>query len=84
MIIDKKEKEFEDVPETLEGEVLLKRDVDKDGNIKGYLTAPVGIVKNMQGKSDEQLSETGWLEHKDIIAGIDIASFNYQEKIKNE
>ena len=73
MIIDKQNTKFKDVPETLEGEVLLRRDVDENGNLVGYLTATVDVVKKMQEKSDEQLEKAGWLEHKDKIAGIDVA-----------
>jgi hypothetical protein len=47
-IIDKKLPEFADVPDNLEGEVLLERTLDNQGRLSGWLTAPVGVVRSMR------------------------------------
>ena len=52
MIIDKTKPEFSDVPMTLNGEVLLERTVDDNGNPSGFLTTTVDVVKKFQGKTD--------------------------------
>lgn len=70
MIIDKTKSEFADVPETLNGEVLLERTVDSNGNPSGFLTAPVSVVVALRTKTDAELEATGWLKHKAIIQSV--------------
>ncbi len=70
MVIDKKDPQFSDVPATLDGEVLLERLRDGDGNPVGFLTAPVETVAALKTKTDEELSAMGWIKYKDIIFSL--------------
>jgi hypothetical protein len=67
MLIDKTNPEFSDVPESLNGEVLLERTVDAKGRPTGFLTASVEAVRALKGKTDAELSAMGWLKYKPII-----------------
>lgn len=64
MIIDNKKPAFEDLPDSLNGQVLLERGKN------GFLTATIEAVNAMKGKTDAELSAAGWLKYKDIIANI--------------
>ncbi|MBI5237707.1 MAG: hypothetical protein HY887_04720, partial [Deltaproteobacteria bacterium] len=55
MLIDKTKPEFDDVPVTLNGEILLERTVDADGKPLGFLTAKADFVKNLKTKADAEL-----------------------------
>ena len=66
-IIDVTMEAFKDIPKTLNGEVLLKRTVDKNGKPNGYLTTTIDRVMSMKDKTDEELEQVGWLKFKHII-----------------
>ncbi len=70
MLIDKTRPEFIDVPESLDGEVLLERVYDPGGALMGYITASKESAAAMKTKSDAELEEAGWLRYKDILTGI--------------
>lgn len=69
-IIDILKPEFNDVPVTLDGEVLLERTKDEQGNITGYMTAPTSFAISLKDKTDMELKELGWLPFKSIIENI--------------
>lgn len=46
-LIDKTKKEFKDVPTSLDGEVLLEKTKDTQGNITGYLTVKPEFLKHL-------------------------------------
>ena len=70
IVIDKTKKEFDDVPATLEGEVLLERPKDGDGKVTGYMTALVAEVRKHKGKTPAELAATGWDRYKPIVDSI--------------
>ena len=67
MLIDRKRPEFSDVPESLEGEVLLERIYGPDGEVAGFVTASLEAVRSMKTKSAEELSAEGWARYRDIL-----------------
>ena len=70
MIINKDDPQFADVPHSLEGEVLLERTYDKDGNLTGYITAAVDTVLAMKDKTEDELRESGWIKYKKVIDAV--------------
>lgn len=66
-IIDTTMKEFKDVPKSLNGEILLERTKDNNGNISGYLTCSVDRIMSLKNKTDEELDNIGWGKHRHII-----------------
>ena len=66
-IIDVTMEEFKDIPISLDGEVLLERTMDNNGNVSGYLTIPVDKIMVMKGKTDEELTQMGWGKYKYIL-----------------
>ena len=65
--IDVADVKFKDIPVSLDGEVLLERTLDNNGNISGYLTIPVDNLMALKGKTDEELSQMGWDKYKHIL-----------------
>ena len=66
-IIDVTDERFKDVPISLDGEVLLEKTLDNNGNVSGYLTIPVDKIMAMKGKTDEELTQMGWGKYKHIL-----------------
>ena len=66
-IIDITMEEFKEIPISLDGEVLLERTLDSNGNISGYLTIPVDKIMSLNGRSDEELNQLGLVKYKHII-----------------
>ena len=66
-IIDVSDAKFKGVPITLDGEVLLEKTLDNNGNISGYLTISIDKIMSFKGKSDIELEKTGWLKFKHIL-----------------
>ncbi len=67
MIIDGKKPEFEDLPENLDGEVLLERVFGEGGGLMGFVTASPQVVREMKGKTPRELEESGWDKYKDAL-----------------
>ena len=70
MIIDKKQEKFKHLPDTLEGEVLLKEEKNSEGKIIAYHTAAVSIVRNMKKRSKSERKKAGWDKFEHIIEGV--------------
>ena len=66
-IIDVTMEAFKDVSITLNGEVLLEKTLDNNGNVSGYLTISVDKIMAMKGKTDEELTQMGWGKYKHIL-----------------
>ena len=66
-IIDVSDVKFKDVPITLDGEVLLEKTLDNNGNISGFLTCTVDRIMSIKDKTDTELEIIGWLKYKHII-----------------
>ena len=58
---------FKDVSITLNGEVLLEKTLDNNGNISGYLTISVDKIMALKEKTDEELTQMGWGKYKHIL-----------------
>ena len=67
-IIDVTKEGYKDIPITVNGEVLLERTLDNDGNITGYLTISVEKLINLKDKilTDPELSQS-WDKYKYIL-----------------
>ena len=59
--------EFNDLPLSLDGEVLLEKTLDNNGNISGFLTCTVDRIMSIKDKTDTELEIIGWLKYKHII-----------------
>lgn len=70
MIINKKQKKFKHLPDTLEGEVLLKEEKNNEGKIIAYHTASARVVRNMKNKSKNERKIAGWDKYEHIIEGV--------------
>ena len=70
MTIDRRVPEFSDLHESLDGEVFLERVFHSDGNLAGFITAPLNLVRSMKGKKEEELEASGWIRYRDIIESI--------------
>ena len=66
-IIDVTDERFKDIPISLDGEVLLEKTLDNNGNVSGYLTIPVDKIMVLKEKTDEELSQMGWGKYKVIL-----------------
>jgi len=66
-IIDVTMEAFKDVSITLNGEVLLEKTLDNNGNISGYLTISVDKIMALKEKTDEELTQMGWGKYKHIL-----------------
>lgn len=66
-IIDISDENFKGVPTTLDGEVLLEKTVDDNGNFSGYLTISVDKIMSLKTKSDIELEKIGWTKYKEIL-----------------
>jgi len=66
-IIDITMEAFKDVSITLNGEVLLEKTLDNNGNISGYLTISVDKIMALKEKTDEELTQMGWEKYKHIL-----------------
>jgi len=66
-IIDITDERFKDIPISLDGEVLLEKTLDNNGNVSGYLTIPVDKIMVLKEKTDEELSQMGWGKYKVIL-----------------
>jgi len=66
-IIDVTMEAFKDVSITLNGEVLLEKTLDNNGNISGYLTISVDKIMALKEKTDEELTQMGWEKYKHIL-----------------
>ena len=66
-IIDVTMEEFKDIPISLDGEVLLEKTLDNNGNVSGYLTISVDKIMAMKNKTDEELTQMGWGKYKHIL-----------------
>ena len=65
--IDVADVKFKDIPVSLDGEVLLERTLDNNGNVSGYLTIPIDKLMTMKGKTEEELITLGWGKYKHIL-----------------
>mgnify|MGYP001570046108 CR=1 FL=1 len=66
-IIDVTMEEFNDLPLSLDGEVLLERTLDNNGNVSGYLTISVDKIMTIKTKSDMEIEAIGWGKFKHIL-----------------
>ena len=66
-IIDVTDERFKDLPITLDGEVLLEKTLDNNGNVSGYLTIGIDNLIALKGKTDEELTQMGWGKYKHIL-----------------
>lgn len=66
-IIDVTMEEFNDLPLSLDGEILLERTLDNNGNVSGFLTCTVDRIVSFKDKTDTELEKIGWLKYKHII-----------------
>ena len=66
-IIDVTMEEFKDIPISLDGEVLLEKTLDNNGNVSGYLTISVDKLMTMKGKTDEEIIKSGWAAYRHIL-----------------
>lgn len=66
-IIDVSDAKFKGVPITLDGEVLLEKTLDNNGNISGYLTISVDKIMTIKIKSDVEIEAIGWGKFKHIL-----------------
>lgn len=66
-IIDVTFEDFKDIPINLDGEVLLERTLDNNGNISGYLSISVDKIMTLKNKTDEELEQMGWSKYKHVI-----------------
>lgn len=66
-IIDISDEKFKDIPITLDGEVLLERTLDNNGNISGYLTISIDKIMTLKAKTDIELEQMGWEKYKHIL-----------------
>ncbi len=71
MIIDRTKPEFSDVPEGLEGEVLLERVRDRNGRLVGYLTVDVDTVRGLKNRTPEEIERMGLFKYMEIIGGME-------------
>ena len=62
--------QFDDVPDTLEGEVLLERTTDTNGKPTGFVTASVAQVTAMKTKTLAELTTIGWGQYKSIVDAL--------------
>ena len=65
--IDVTMEEFNDLPLSLDGEVLLEKTLDDKGNISGYLTISVDKIMAIKSKSDVEIEAIGWGKFKHIL-----------------
>src|SRR4030043_154275 len=69
-IIDVTDERFKDVPISLDGEVLLERTMDNNGNVSGYLTIPVDkIIEIMQNQARQEIEITNIKKDVDECSG---------------
>jgi len=66
-IIDVSDERFKDAPISLDGEVLLERTMDNNGNTSGYLTIPIDNLMALKGKTDEEIIKSGWASYRHIL-----------------
>ena len=66
-IIDVTMVEFKGLPISLDGEVLLERTLDNNGNVSGYLTTTVDKIMSLKTKTDVELEKIGWTKYKHIL-----------------
>jgi len=66
-IIDVTDERFKDVPISLDGEVLLERTMDNNGNVSGYLTIPIDKIMILKDKTDEEITKSGWETYRHIL-----------------
>ncbi len=66
-IIDVTFENFKDIPISLDGEILLEKTMDNQGNISGYLTISVDKIIELKNKTDEELEKMGWTKYKHIL-----------------
>lgn len=65
-IIDITMDKHKDVPITLNGEVLLERTVDSNGNLSGYLTMKVESIQNLKNIIQTEGTKCSAYKYKDI------------------
>ncbi|MFQ5442699.1 MAG: hypothetical protein ACE5EB_08265 [Thermodesulfobacteriota bacterium] len=70
MIIDGKKPEFEDLPVSLDGEVLLERVFGEGGSLMGFITASPDVVREMKGRTPRELKERGWDKYKVTLENL--------------
>lgn len=61
-IIDRGKPEFVDIPEALNGEVLLERAPDG-----GFITAKLSVAMAMKGLTQSEKAEKGWDKYQDVL-----------------
>ena len=66
-IIDVSDTKFEGIPISLDGEVLIEKTFDNNGNISGYLTISVDKIMTIKSKSDVEIEAIGWGKFKHIL-----------------
>ena len=66
-IIDVAMGEFNELPLSLDGEVLLEKTLDNNGNVSGFITCTVDRIMSLKGKTDEELEQMGWSKYKHVI-----------------
>ena len=66
-IIDVTREDFKDIPISLDGEVLLERTMDNNGNVNGYLTIPIDKLMTMKSKTEEEIIKSGWEAYRHIL-----------------
>ncbi|MCK5616986.1 hypothetical protein KAR91_84775 [Candidatus Pacearchaeota archaeon] len=80
MIIDTKKKEYEHLPKSLKGEVLLEETFDEGGNLSGFLTIKPEVLKYFaESKTKGELKEMGYDKfnsHIEKIKGMNITPKN--------
>ena len=64
--IDVTDIRFNDLPLSLDGEILLERTLDNNGNVSGFLTCTVDRIMSLKNKTDEELEKIGWTKYKHI------------------
>lgn len=67
-IIDRANPDFDDVPDTLVGEVLLERPAGPAG---GWITCPVEVVHEFKQATAPQRAARGWGQYETGLAAID-------------
>ncbi len=64
-IIDITKEEFKDVPITIDGEILLERTVDSNGNFSGFLTIKLENIQDMKNRIETEGTKCYEYKYKD-------------------
>ena len=70
MIIDKTNPDHADLPDSLDGEVLLSIHTDSGGKVLGYHTATQEVVDRKRAMSMPDKISQGWDKHQAVLDAL--------------